>query len=86
MKLVSQFLLFLFKTRLYRLEKFKKYPLETQVDNFLYLIKQGSKTAFGKYYDFDKILEKNNFSEAYEEFQNQVPIFEILHKIGRAHV
>lgn len=75
MKLVSQFLLFLFKTRLHRLEKFKKYPLETQADNFFYLIKRGNKTAFGKYYDFDKILGKNNFLEAYEEFQNQVPIF-----------
>ncbi|MHA7129586.1 GH3 auxin-responsive promoter family protein [Algoriphagus namhaensis] len=67
MELVNSFMAWLFKSRLKQIELFKNNPHQIQREIFEELIEAGSKTDFGKKYDFKSIRN-------YADFVERVPI------------
>ncbi len=55
------------KKRIHQIDLFKQYPFEVQGDVFTDLIARGSKTEWGKKYDFENI-------HSYEDFNQKVPL------------
>jgi hypothetical protein len=65
--LVNSFLSWFFKKRIGQIQYSVANPIETQEEVFRNLIKKGQKTAFGKFYGFDKI-------DTYEAYKSAVPV------------
>ncbi|NOQ72399.1 MAG: hypothetical protein GQ574_10385 [Crocinitomix sp.] len=55
------------KKRIHQIDLFKQYPFEVQREVFTELISRGSKTEWGKKYDFANI-------KSYEDFNEKVPL------------
>lgn len=74
MKLFNSLMVRIFQMRLSKIEAFKKNPVGVQAKNFFYLLKKAQKTAFGGAYNFQRIIQEKDFSQAYQIFKNQVPL------------
>lgn len=75
MNIINSLLVRIFLRRLRRMELIKNNPVEVQSKNFFYLLKKAQKTAFGSAFGFQRIIQEKNFSEAYQLFKEQVPLF-----------
>jgi len=75
MKFINYCLVRLFQLRLLKIEAFKKDPATVQAKNFFYLLKKAQKTSFGSTYNFKSITQEKDFSQAYQIFKEQVPLF-----------
>ena len=75
MNIINSLLVRYFLRRLRRIESFKNNPIEVQSKNFFYLLKKAQKTAFGSAFGFQRINQEKNFSNAYQLFKEQVPLF-----------
>lgn len=75
MNLINLLMIRIFKSRLFRIETFKKNPAGVQAKNFFYLLKTAKKTTFGSTYNFERITQEKDFSQAYQIFKEQVPLF-----------
>lgn len=75
MNIINSLLVRYFLRRLRRIESFKNNPIEVQSKNFSYLLKKAQKTAFGGAFGFQRINQEKNFSNAYQLFKEQVPLF-----------
>jgi len=75
MNLINFLMIKIFKSRLSRINTFKKDPFGVQAKNFFYLLKKSQKTAFGSAYNFQRIIQEKDFKIAYQLFKDNVPLF-----------
>jgi hypothetical protein len=67
LSLINDIMGFFIKRRIERIDEFRKYPQETQTEQFEYLIHKAKKTDYGKKYGFGDI-------HSFTDFQRQVPV------------
>ncbi len=63
-----------FKSRLEEINRFKKNPSANSHRVFFDLLRKGASTDWGKKYGYANMVIKEDFSQAYQSFKNQVPL------------
>lgn len=74
MKIINNLLLLYFKSRLNKIERFKKNPEAIQAKTFFYLINRAKNTDWGLKYNYKNIAKSSDFKEAWQLFKKNVPL------------